>query len=411
MKKLPLAFLDCFFAKKISLQSRIYFLIMLGFMTLISLFDLANRDFFDSLSDSQIISPIYAHSNDLDVNYSPFQTPVIVFTDYRSTVFRFTSLSFTYDQLPDNDSDYFYYRSHYIGSAHLGAIMIRALNIKSFKTMKIMLYAFSIFLSLAVFSLFLLLLFNKNGNILPPLFAVIAWAGVKTDLSLWFNFGLKILPIIILTFTLYKISNIQNYTKRGVILFPTSFIAFLILCLHTYDIMPATATTMLAIHFYIINEKKINYRLWLFEGFIIGLGIITGLAVAVLFHLQVIDIGELIHTATKRSAITGSEYDFIPNYFKLLVYLMPQLILLVLLPLLAIYCWVEANSRLVAIFVIFASLSGLILWCIALPYIIGHIPQIQQSFYYSLLPMLLIIFNREDIRSKIEPYFRKILAA
>ena len=392
---------------------------ILGLMTLISLLNLVNRDFFDSWSDSQINSPIYAYANDLDVNYIPFQTSVIVFIDPASDTFSdtfsvllFTAPSFSYDNLPDNDTDYFRYHSHYIGSAHLGAIMMRALNIKSFKTMKIMFYAFSIFLSLAVFSMFLLLLFNKTGNIIPPILAVTAWFSIKTDISLWFNFGLKMLPIAVLTFLLYKISNIQNRTKRWLILFPTSFIAFLLPCLNNYDMLPATATAMLAIHFYIINEKKINYRLWLFEGFIIGLAIIAGLAVTVFLHLQIIDLGQLIHTTTKRSFLNNNAQAYItPDYLKLLFYLMPQLILLTLLPLRGIYYWTEGNGRLVAIFAVFASLSGLALWCIALPYNLSHTAHIQQSFYYSLLPMLLIIFNREDIRSNIEPYFKKILTA
>ena len=326
MKQLLLTFLDCFFASRISLQKRIFFLIILGLITLTSFLDFANHDFFDSWSDSQIISPIYAYANGLDVNYIPFQTPTIVFTDPASysDALRFTAKSFAYEQLPDNDSDYFHYHSHYIGYAHLGAIIMRALNIKNFKTMKIMLYAFSVSLSLGVFSLFLLLLFNKTGNIFSPIFAVIAWGGVKTDLSLWFNFGLKMLPIAVLTFVTYKISNIQNYTKRGLILFPTSFIAFLLPSLSNYDMLPAIATTMLAIHFYIINEKKINYRLWLPEGFIIGLGIISGLAVTVFLHLQIIDIGQLIHTATKRSALSDNAQAYItPSYLKLLFYLMP----------------------------------------------------------------------------------------
>ena len=416
MKKSLLTFLDCFFASKISLKKRIFFLIMLAIMALISFRDVVNRDFFDSWSDSQIISPIYAHSNDLDVNYIPFQTPVIVFTipaNVYPHALLFTSPSFTYDQLPDNDSDYIHYYSHYIGSAHLGAIMMRTLNIKNFKTMKIILYAFSLALSLGVFSLFLLLLFNKTGNILPPIFAVIAWGGVKTDLSLWFNFGLKMLPIAIITFVTYKISNIQNHTKRWLILFPTSFIAFFILCLHTYDIMPATATAMLAIHFYIINEKKINYRLWLPEAFIIGLGIIASLAVTVFLHLQLIDTSELIYRITKRTVFSTRVPAYAPpDYLNLLSFLMPQLILLALLPLLAIYFWIKGNSRLVAILAVFASLSGLILWCVAFPYVIDHVHQTRQSLYYFLLPMILIIFNRNDIRIKFENYitsmFRKI---
>ena len=398
-------YLNLFFASRIPLQKRIFFIVINGLIALISFLDISNHDFFNSYSDSQIISAIYAHSHDLDINYRPFQTPAIVFTDTDSNALLFTSPSFTYDQLPDNDTDYFHYRSHYIGSAHLGAIMMRALNIKNFRTMKIILYAFSLALSLGVFSLFLLLLFNKTGNILPPIFALIAWGGVKTDLSLWFNFGLKMLPIIILTFVTYKISNIQNHIKRWLILFPASFITFFILCLHNYDIIPATATAMLAIHFYIINEKKINYRLWLPEGFIIGLGIIAGLAVTVFFHLQIIDIGEIIHTTTKRSSLGDNTQTYItPNYLGLLFYLMPQLILLIFLSLLVIYYWVEANNRLVAVFAVFAPLSGLTLWCVALPYIINHTAQIQQSLYYSLFPMILIIFNRNDIRIKFENY-------
>ena len=384
---------------------------MSGLIALISFIDFTNHDFFEPTNDSQNISGIYAYANGFDVNYIPFKTPLIVFTDTNDRPVLFTARSFDYRDLPNDNTNFYYYRSHYGLFTHLGAIIMRAIDIDNFRAMKFIFYVFAISISLSVFCLFLLLLFNQTGNMLPPIIATILWGGVKTDINLWFNFGIKLLPILILAFTISKIDKIQNYAKRWLILFPIATISFFIMCLFNYDFMPLIATTMLAIHCYMLNEKNITIKLWLMEGFVIGLGIMTGFVMTVLLHLQLINVGEFVNHVTKHSHLASRTSNNF-NYFDLLFYMAPQIILFIILPLFVIYHSIKPSNRLVPIFTLLASFSGLVFWCLFLRHLINHTFHIQQAFYYAALPMLLIIANREDIRIKSENYltsmFRKI---
>ena len=408
MKKLLLTFLDCFFASKISLEKRIFFIIIAGTISLITFVSFSTQDYFDELNESHIFSGIYAYANTdtLDVNYVPFKTPLIVF-DAPSTYF--SGSGFGVHSLPNEDSDYQYYRSQYGLLSHSGALLVRALNIKNVKAIKVTIYGLAALLSLAIFLGFLLFLFNQTGNILPIILAGLIWGAIRTDVSLWFHYGLKILPSVIFAIVFVKIASYKNYT-RWLILFITVTLLFYISALVNYDSLPIIITTLLAIHCHSVNEKEIKYKLWIGEGILIGIAILAGSLLAMKTHLQIIDLQELLYNSTKRSSAgVITKYDLGINYSYVSLYLIPQLIMTLIVPSFAIIALLGRKKSLVPIFSLYAAFSGLVIWCLIFPFIIELFWHIQQAYFYGL-PMLLIIFNREDISSKINIYLKKILA-
>ena len=406
IKKSLLTFLDCFFASTISLEKRIFFIIIAGTISLITFVSFSTQDYFEELSDSQLFSGIYAYANTdtLNANYVPFKTPLIVFGPPST---YFSGSGFNANSLPNEDTNYRYYRSQYGLLGHSMALLVRALNIKNVKIIKVVIYGLAALLSLAIFLGFLLFLFNQTGNILPIILAGLIWGAIRTDVSLWFHYGLKILPTVVFAIVFVKIASYKNYA-RWLILFATVMVLFYISALVNYDYLPIIITTLLAIHCHSVNEKEINYKVWIGEGVLIGIAILTGLFLAVKTHLQIIDLQELLYNSTKRSSVGAvTQYDRGISYSYVSLYLIPQLIITLIVPTLTIIALLGRKKSLVPLFSLYAAFSGLVIWCLIFPFVIEHFWHIQQAYFYGL-PMLLIIFNREDIRIKLENYFTSI---
>ena len=383
-----------------------------------SLSDLATGEgYFDTWSDTQIISSIYAHVNGFDIDYEPFKKPVVTFQeDGAIKPFIFSGNELNLDELPDENSTYGYYDSQYVLLAHVGAVVMEKFGIQDIKTINSIMYISGTLISLGVFLFFLLYLFNINGSIIPLLLALSLWPSVKLDSSLWLNYGLFLAPVALMPILLTKLDAIDNYWRRAVILFIIIFLLFFISSLINYDYISAIATAVLAFHFYIINREKMNYRLWIPEAGIISFAIVTGLLVAIICHLQIVSLEEFLHDATKRTQFSDvykgyCQHNKCQTYSDLINYLSGAITILFIIPSVWMFFTMKNKQYTIPLLSICFSLFGITLWCTVFPYTIIHERHIQQSFAYSIFPMLLLISSYYSITSlpiKIKKFLRDI---
>ena len=407
-----------FFSDKLSRSKKILFVIIAVAVCYKSLYDLAaGKGYFDTWSDSQIISSIYAHANGFNIDYEPFKRPVVIFwKDGAETPFIFSGNKLNLDELPDENSEYIYYDSQYILLAHLGAVVMEKLGVQDIKTINSIMYTSGTLISLGVFLFFLLYLFNISGSIIPLLLALLAWQYIEIDSSLWNNYGLFLAPVALMPIMLAKLDSIDNYRRRALILFTTIFLLFFISSLINYDYISTIATTVLAFHFYIINREKMNYRLWVPEAGIISFATVTGLLIAIVCHLQIVSLEEFSHDATKRTQFSNVYKDYCKHngcqtYSDLMNYLSGAITILFIVPSIWMVFTMKNKQYTIPLLSLCFSLFGIILWCTVFPYTIIHERQIQQSFTYSIFPMLLLISSYYSITSlpvKIKKFLRDI---
>ncbi len=407
-----------FFSYKLSQSKKIFFVIISVTICCISLSDLATGEgYFDTWSDTQIISSIYAHANGFDIDYEPFKKPVIVFQeDGAIKPFIFSGSELNLDELPDENSAYGYYNSQYVLLAHVGAVIMEKIGVQDIKTINSIMYISGTLISLGVFLFFLLYLFNINGSIVPLLLALSLWSSVKIDLSLWNNYGLFLAPVALMPTLLAKLDSIDNYWRRGIILFTIILLLFFISSLINYDYISAIATAVLAFHFYIINREKMNYRLWIPDAAIISLAIVTGLLIAIICHLQIVSLEEFSYNATKRTQFSDAykgycQHNKCQTYLELINFLLGAITILFIIPSIWMFFTMKNKQYTIPLLSICFSLFGIILWCTVFPYTIIHQIQIQQSFAYSIFPMLLLISSYYSITSlpiKIKKFLHNI---
>ena len=265
-------------------------------------------------------------------------------------------------------------------------------------------YTSGTLISLGVFLFLLLYLFNISGSVIPLLLALSVWSYITIDSSLWLNYGLFLAPVALMPIMLAKLDSIDNYWRRAIILFTTIFLLFFISSLINYDYISNIATTVLAFHFYIINREKMNYRLWIPEAGIISFAIVTGLLIAIVCHLQIVSLEEFLHDATKRSHVSDikevyCKHNGCPTYSGLINRLSGVITISFIAPSVWMVFTMKNKQYIAPILSLCLSLFGLILWCAVFPYTIYHTPQIQQSFAYSIFPMLLLISSYYSITS------------
>ena len=397
--------INFFFSDKLSQSKKILFVIIATTICYKSLSDLdAGRGYFDTWSDTQIISSIYAHANGFDIDYEPFKKPVVTFQeDGAIKPFIFSGSELNLDELPDENSAYGYYDSQYVLLAHIGAVLMEKIGVQDITTINSIMYISGTLISLGVFLFFLLYLFNINGSIIPLLLALSLWSSVKIDSSLWNNYGLFLAPVALMPIMLAKLDSIDNYWRRAIILFTTIFLLFFISSLINYDYISVIATTVLAFHFYIINREKMNYRLWIPEAAIISFAIVAGLLIAIICHLQVVSLEEFFHDATKRTQFTDIDFEayckhnWCPTYSDLISHLSNAIIILFIVPSIWMAFTMKNKQCIVPILSLCFSLFGIILWCAVFSYTLFHEEQIGQSFTYSIFPMLLLISSYYSI--------------
>ena len=411
--------INFFFSDKLSLSKKILFLIIATVISYTSLSDLATgRGYFDTWSDAQITSSIYAHANELNIDYEPFKRPVVLFWENgASKPFIFSGSELNLDELPDENSEYSYYKSQYVLLAHVGAVVMEKIGVQDIKTINSIMYISGTLISLGVFLFLLLYLFNISGSVIPLLLALSVWSYITIDSSLWLNYGLFLAPVALMPIILAKLDSIDNYWRRAIVLFTTIFLLFFISSLINYDYISTIATTVLAFHFYIINREKMNYRLWIPDAGIISFAIVTGLLTAIIFHLQIISLEEFLHDATKRSQLSDvykegyCKHNRCPTYSDLMHYLSKTIIILFIVPSIWMAFTMKNKQYIVPILSLCLSLFGIILWCAVFPYTLFHASQIEQSFAYSIFPMLLLISSYYSITSfpiKIKKFLRDI---
>ncbi|MCH9845289.1 MAG: hypothetical protein K0U39_07250 [Alphaproteobacteria bacterium] len=408
------------FAAHISNHRKRWFMATALLLLTVSFSDLYIRHYFDRYSEQIAIAHIWLYSNDLARDYTPFIKPIrkverevlnLVDVDW-------AKFSIPADGIKDKVGSFTQYRL----MEHALAGFVKILGIKELRAIQYLLYFMMTLFSCAVFLYWLLYCFNQHGNYAPLVFTILVWLVVRTDMNIWWNLGRNLLPILLFAFYCknWLINrcddslNVRRYRDYGEMIAVASLLMmFIALC--SYDYITIHPFCFLAFYSYYFHERVVKLqippktwlRLWIIGGFLIGIGMVLGVLLAVLIHFQIVPSHKLLDGLTYRSispiaAIAGEQATYqIPSVTRILEAVSGHILLMLIVPAIIVMRKITGNSKYIALLMLMAPAIGMVMWHVIFPYHSNHISQLRETFSFSALPIILLLFSREDMQFKL----------
>ena len=384
-----------------------------------------NREYFDPFSEQMSIANVWLYANDFVPNYTPF-TSRIVSVDFNKNIVDVDLDTFDVAELGDN----FVINGITTGyrlTDHVFAMLFKIAGIKKLKTIQNILYFMAIFLSCGVFLFWVGHGFSRTGRYLPLLLLFYVWPFIETDVNLWWNVGRHLLPILAFAFYIKKWLGTYNdkvpgndsasgryhyyeYIKLAMVV--TGLVTFM--ALNTYAYIPVDMGTLLAFYSYYCYEQKVKssttrtvwLKQWFIGGLVIGTAMIVGLLLALSLHYQLIPNATVFNGISARSS--GSEASHaVPSALAILDLTKGYIVLLIIIPAMMAMFKMKGDIKYVTCVALLLPALGMLAWHIALPNYSNHVFQFRQTFGYSLLPLVLLLFSRDDMAVNLMKPFHK----
>ncbi|MCH9852465.1 MAG: hypothetical protein K0U45_03080 [Alphaproteobacteria bacterium] len=408
------------FATHLSLPKKRWFMATALLVLTISFTDLYTRNYFDRYSEQISIAHIWLYSNDLTRDYTPFIKPIRkVGRDVLNLVDAdWATFSVPAGGVEDRVGIFTQYRL----MEHGLAVFVKMLGIKELRTMQHLLYFMSTLFSCAVFLYWLLYCFNRHGNYAPLVFTMLIWIVVRTDMNIWWNLGRNLLPILLFAFYcknwLIRCCDdaliVRRYRDYGEMIAVASLLMmFIALC--SYDYITIHPFCFLAFYSYYFHERAIKLqlpqktwlRLWIIGGFFIGIGMVIGVLLALLVHFQIVPHQKLFHGLTHRSVssvaaiATQQATHEIPSITRILEAVLGSILLMLVIPAIMVMRKMRGSSKYIALLMLIFPIIGMVMWHVVFPYHSNHLSQFRETFAFSSLPIILLLFSHDEMRFKL----------
>ncbi|MCH9845290.1 MAG: hypothetical protein K0U39_07255 [Alphaproteobacteria bacterium] len=408
------------FAAHLSLPKKIWFMVTALIMLAMSFSDLHERSYFDRYSEQISLSHIWLYSNDLARDYIPFVKPIRAITQEQLNVVNIDLAEFS---IPDGGvQDGIGSFTQYRLMEHTLAVFVKILGVKELRAIQHLLYFMVTLFSCAVFLYWLLYLFNQTGNYLPLIFIIMVWSYMEIDTNIWWNVGRNLLPILLFAFYCkYWLKNycdnslnVRRYRDYGKIIAVASLLMmFIALC--SYDYITIHPFCFLAFYSYYFHERaiklkispKIWLRLWVIGGFCIGIGMVLGVLLALLIHFQIVPYHTLLNGLTYRSVssiatiASNPATHQVPSVIEILDLSKGYIMLMLIVPAIMVMRKMQGSGKYIALLILIAPAIGMVMWHVIYPYHSNHVFQFRQTFGYSALPIILLLFSRDDMQFKL----------
>ncbi|MCH9852847.1 MAG: hypothetical protein K0U45_05015 [Alphaproteobacteria bacterium] len=402
-----------FFAPHRNFWQKLSLIALAVFMFSHSLMSWHNREYFDIFSEQMSIGNVWLYANDLSPNYTPF-TSKIASVDIHKNIVDVDLDKFDVAQLGDN----FVINGITTGyrlTDHIFAVLFKIAGIKKLKTIQNTLYLMAILFSCGLFLLWVRHGLHRTGNYLPLLLLFYVWPFFETDVNLWWNVGRHLLPILLFAFYIQKWLAVCDYGISGrriyheyikLALIVITLVTFM--ALNTYAYIPVDLGTLLAFYGYYCYEQKVKLSatraLWLRQWFVgsvvIGIAMIVGLLLALLLHYQLVPNATVFRGISDRAVGSQASHG-IPSALEILDLTKGYIALLIIIPLIMAMVKMKGDVKYVVCIILLLPALGMLAWHIALPYYSNHVFQFRQTFGYSLLPIVLLLFSRDDMQFKL----------
>ena len=208
----------------------------------------------------------------------------------------------TGDKIP-----HIYYYSQYRLETHVSALLIKFLGVKDLKIMKAILYPLFLSISIMRHYYFCYCIFIiKMVSIIAIIDSTSCFGLlIKTDFNIWWNFGMNVLPLVLLAIYFHHICNAQRNIHYYTKILVATILTFAMVALHAYDFMSVQAASCVALYMYFFGANHKGSLSELVRKLLPGIcvttvAVIIGLLLVIILHLQIVSFDNFLRNTTRR---------------------------------------------------------------------------------------------------------------